>query len=872
MADAHHREVDSLFFDAAARHADAVAIDAGPRRWTYAELAGEVRRLSAWLRAWGGPVAALTGDPARAIPALLASLDAGCTYVPLDPAWPAARLAAVAADIRPAALLVDPAVAGHAALGVAPDRTLRLDQLASLPEAPRSPAPEAPAAASTLFFTSGTTGRPKGILGRPGAIAHYVAWEARLLGAGPGLRVSALAPTSFDASLRDACLPLSVGGTVCVPPDRGVFADGARLAAWLEAARVEVVHTVPTVFRALLVHAPSLPALRVVLLAGEALRPSDVARFFAVFGERARGERVALYNLYGPTETTMTRLFHRVTAADAEGATVPLGRPMDDTEVFVVDSAGRPRPPDRPGEIVLRTPWAALGYLDRPEETARAFVTDLLADGSPLPVYRTGDLGVQRADGIVELRGRRDLQVKLRGVRLELEEVEAALAAAPGVVEAAAALRDGPDGEPRLVAWVVGGAGVEALRAHLAATLPPAAVPARVVALDALPRLVNGKLDRAALRLPHAAATAGEPTRGPLEARVAGVLAEVLGCAVGAADDFFALGGDSLQALRALWRLNEALGVELPVDLLYDARTVRAVAARVASGAPAVARGGFEALELAPGRGRPVFWLPPAYGLTLPYRALAERLPGRPSVGLELSRPLETGDPRGATVEALAAAAAQATRARQPEGPYTLVGWSFGGVLAFEIARQLAPGDVDRLVLLDSAAPGEDFDFAAGDPETAALAARRIGHMFGRPLELDAASLRGLAPDVITERVLDLAAAHGVPISPEIRRQALGIIRVREASMAAWRRYAPAPLDDGGRGATWIVRARDAEADWTARWSAFVGGPIERRVVAGDHLGMLDEPHVATLLAVLEEALYAPVSGGASPISSASTE
>lgn len=847
MVLASSSEIEDVLFRAAATRSESVAIDADARSLTWAELESRVCRLSGWLRGLGacGRVAVLSGDPARAIPAMLGAMDAGWTYVPLDPGWPAARLLAVARAVAPDALLVDPALSDGVAraLDGLAARRLGLDRLAELPAAAAARATaQGP---SNIFFTSGTTGRPKGILGRPGAVAHYVRWEARLLGAGPGLRVSALAPTSFDASLRDACLPLSVGGTVCVPPDRGVFADGTRLAQWLAEARVQVVHTVPTVLRGLLAGAPSLPALRAVLVAGEAVRPSDVARFEAVFGQE-----VALYNLYGPTETTMTRLVHRLGAGDAAASSVPLGVPMDDAEVFIVDSAGRERGVMRPGEIVLRSPWASLGYLDQPEETARAFVPDLLGDGSPVPVYRTGDLGVRRADGLIEFRGRRDLQVKVRGVRVELEEVEAALGAALGVEAAAAGLRDGKDGEPMLVAWVVGAVEAAALRASLMATLPAAAVPSRVVVLDALPRLINGKVDRSALRLPDVRSSEAVSPRGPVESTIAAVLEEVLRCSVGATDDLFELGISSLQAVQALWRLNEAFGAELPIDLLYHARTVEALAAHVAAGATA-SGGEFEVAELARGEGPAVFWLPPAYGVTMAYRAIAEQLPGRASLGLELPRPLRTVDGQGAGVEALATAAVRTIRARQPSGPVTLVGWSFGGVLAFEVARQLGEREVARLVILDSAAPGEAFDFGAGDAEMVAMTARRAGHMFGVHLPLEAAALHGLTPLAMCGRLLDVAAEHGIPVSAALRSQALTVVEVREASMAAWRRYAPRAWP----GRAWVVRASGAEADWTGGWDRLIDGPITRRVVAGTHVGMLDEPYVGAVVAAVREAL-----------------
>ena len=818
----------------------AVALDAGQRQRTYAELEAEVGALAGWLAGCAGPVAVLASDPWWTIPALLAALAAGVPYAPLDPSWPTRRLEAVLTELQPGAVLVAPGLATHDALLVGLERA-DLSEINDL--APRAAVARAPGAPTTVFFTSGSTGQPKGILGRPGAIEHFLAWERDLLHAGPGLRVSALAPPSFDAALRDALLPLSVGGTVCLPPDRTVVADGARLAAWLAAARVQVVHTVPTVFRGVL-QQPSvhLPDLQAVLLAGEVLRPADAARFFAHFGDR-----VALYNLYGPTETTMIKLCHRVTPADLAEPSIPLGTPLPDTEVFVLDAAGRARPADRVGEIALRTPWCALGYLGQPEATARAFVPDGLGDGSPIPLYRTGDLGIRRADGALEFRGRRDHQVKLRGVRVELEEVEAAIAAAPGVAEAVTALRDGPDGEPRLVAWVVGAP--TDLLAHLAAALPPALHPSQVVLVASLPRLLNGKVDRAALALPPPRTEAVDAPEGPIELRICSILKEILSTEVGATDDFFSLGGDSLHALRAVWRLNEALGIELPIDTLYHQRSVRALAPVVeqtmalASAQPALpaAPTTFQSTVLRPGT-PVVFWLPPSYGISLPYRTLVPNLPGG-AVALDL----RTG---ATSLEALGAAACTLIRPHGP--PWTLAGWSFGGVLAFEVARQLAAdGHGVRLLLLDSAAPTEPFDFAAGDARLAALAARRLGELLGRPLHLDPAALAGLSPEDLMGRILDLAAEHGVPITPAIRREAATVMATRAATMAAWRRYHPPPWP----GQALVVRSEDAEVDWTARWSHFITGPLTRVVVPGDHNGMLDQADPTPLIEALTAAL-----------------
>lgn len=851
MTTGRPHELDAALYAHAAAHPDRIALDAGDASLSYAALTARVCKLSGWLRRLGarGVLAVRADDPAQAIPALLACMDAGWTYAPIDPSWPAQRLQVTLEILRPDAMLELDAK-NPQAIDTKIKNTIKTGAIDALPDA--APARAEAAGAANVFFTSGTTGAPKGILGRPGAATRFVAWEADMLGLGDGLRVSALAPTTFDASLRDALLPLHTGGTICAPPDRGVFADGARLVAWLAEARVQVVHTVPTVWRGLLqaMTAGALPELRAALLAGEALRPSDVARTLEVFDQGS----FALFNMYGPTETTMVRLCHRVRPEDAQGSSVPLGLPIADTEVFIVDSAGMRRGVGKPGEIVIRTPFAALGYLGRPEETARAFVPDLLGDGDPTPVYRTGDVGVLLASGEVAFRGRRDHQVKLRGVRVELEGVEAALSAVAGVEAAAAALREGPRGEPALMAWIVGEASPAVVHEAVRQVLPGAAVPERIIALDALPRLLNGKIDRASLKAPDTIRSAGVPPSGMTERTIAQTLQEVLGGEVGATDDVFELGCSSLQALQVVWRLNEALSVELPVDLLYKARTVQAIAARVDETRRA-AKGHDAALwsleVLHEGLAPPTIWLPPAYGLSVIYHELLDRMDSpAQAIALDLRAP------SGLSVEALAAQAIDAIRQAQPRGPYRLAGWSFGGVLAFEIARQLGPEQVERLVLLDSAAPGDGFRFEAGDAEAAALAARRIGHMLGMPIELDADadSIKDLDALALCDVLLDKIEALGLPVGESSRAQARTIVAVREASLRAWRAYRPAPLDAPNTH-VWLARAEDAPADWTLGWDALIPHNLTRRTVGGTHVGMMDEPHLSALAALLRDVL-----------------
>jgi amino acid adenylation domain-containing protein len=605
--------VHEMVRDAAAAHAGRAALQRGGEAMTYAALDAGANRLAHRLIAAGVgpgvPVGLFSADPFVLVPAVLAVLRAGGVFVPLDPRLPAGRLAAMLAVVRPdlhvaaaaecgalAALLAgggearvvcaDPeALDRRAFAGLAVDaRPLSLESGAD----PALPAD--PDAVCDVFFTSGSTGTPKGIAGRLCGIGHFMQAEGELLGARPGMRYAQLTGPAFDGFLRDVFIALVTGGTVCVPGQPGLAADPRALARWLAAAGVNVMHCVPSVLRGLLaqpLEGDAFPALTHVGVAGEPLLPADVARFRAVFGGR-----VALLNFYGPTETTLTKLVHVVTEEDARRRTVPIGRPLPGAQAVVLDGDGLPCPPDTLGEIYLRTPYRAHGYWGRPDLTAQAFVPNPITGDADDVVYRTGDLGRMREDGAFEFAGRRDHQVKIRGVRVELAEVENALRSHPAVADAA--VRDWDDGQGgRSLAayWVfraqAGEADAGALRAWMGRLLPEAMVPSRWVPLAALPRTPNGKLDRNALPDPARTERAREPVapRDAVETVLAGVWAEVLGLpAVGVEDPFFEVGGHSLLLTRVAAAVEELFETELPLALFFEAATVaeqaRALAAR----------------------------------------------------------------------------------------------------------------------------------------------------------------------------------------------------------------------------------------------------------------------------------------------------
>ncbi|MFI8386911.1 AMP-binding protein [Streptomyces sp. NPDC085540] len=560
------------------RRGDSCAVSAPDRTWTHRELADQVAGLHRLLTSAdsgeagqaGGAVLVVCADPVRAAVALLACVAAGRTVAPVDVRQPAARWAAVLEDLRPACVVADEAGAeALTAAGVAGIAVLRADECAPGSWSGQHLEPAALTDAGYVYFTSGTTGRPKGIRGSLTAVAHFVDWESAEFRVGEGTRVSLLTSPGFDAFLRDLLVPLCAGGTVCVAPTPGLPV-GDALVRWLAEQRVEVLHCVPTVFRTLRnagAHAGALPDLRVALLAGEPVRASDVVWWRELFGDSKE-----LVNLYGPSETTMTKVFRRLDSSDASADPVPAGRAMPGVTVRVL-VAGAPAT-DAIGEVEIEVPFALPGYLGTDEGGFR-----------PPNRYRTGDLGRIDADGTLVLLGRRDQQVKVAGVRVELGAVEEALRDHPAVHDACAVTAD-HDGDTVLGVYVVAdaSAGDDELRGHAALRLPAGQLPSVLVRLSAIPRTLSGKVDRRALPPLAAvrAATDEDLPRTPLEQEIAALWSELLHLpSVGRLDDFALLGGTSLAMARLLDALRTRFSAEVALRAFLLDPTVAGLATAV---------------------------------------------------------------------------------------------------------------------------------------------------------------------------------------------------------------------------------------------------------------------------------------------------
>ena len=579
--------VQDLFDQTSVKFGGSPAIDNGIRRIIYRELQAEVDRLSQVLAKRGVGEGSIVGiflrDPIGIITSILATLKCGGVFCSLDPTFPQKRVQVMFECVAPKWCITSSRLheklQGVAGGLLSPPEILFIDDLPAADGYSRPTGPLNPDAACSIYFTSGSTGRPKAILGRLKGIDHFVRWEIETVGAGPGTRVSQLASPSFDGFLKDAFVPLCSGGVACAPESRDILLEPGRLIDWIDVEQINVLHCVPSVFRSLISHGLSsnyFEALNYVVMAGEHLYPTDVKRWMDVFGER-----IKLINIYGPTETTLTKSFHIVSAADSTKSSVPVGKPIRGAAMMVIDQQGQPCSVGDIGEIYIRTPYCALGYYREPELTQEVFIQNPFNNDPADIVYKTGDYGRLLPDGNFEVLGRRDNQVKIRGVRVEMGEIENLLRGNTAVEEVAVIDREDGAGNKILVAYVrlSNGAGPESLRQYLLEHLPEEMLPSAFVQMERLPRTLNGKIDRKALpelEVVQAKREIGDATpRGPVEEIVAGIWSEVLKLsAVRRDDNFFTLGGHSLLVTHAILRVRDILKVELPIRSLFEAPTV----------------------------------------------------------------------------------------------------------------------------------------------------------------------------------------------------------------------------------------------------------------------------------------------------------
>ena len=827
----------------AERTPEGVAVEGSGQRLSYRELETRARKLGRRLRREGvGPevrVGVLLEKSVEAVVAFWGVQLAGGVYVPLEAVQPAERLEWMARDAGVSAVVTRRGLEARCELPEG-TRVVRWEELETEESGPLESGVQ-PGNAAYILFTSGSTGRPKGVVVTHEGASDLMRGKVRAMALGEGSRVLQWASLGFDASIWEFLSPLELGGTLYVPPGSAVpLGDELRRA--LVEGGVTVVAMPPSVLA--LLSEEGLEHLKAVISVGEACPAELVAKW-------GRGRR--FLNGYGPTEVTVCATWEECVAGEGRP---PIGRPLPNTRAYVLDEAMRPVPPGVAGELYVGGPGLARGYVEGPELTAERFVPDSFTGEPGARLYRTGDVVRWRADGRLDFLGRVDAQVKVNGVRIEPGEVEAALRELVGARQAHVTAWKSPSGETRLVAYVVPGESTpreaRELRTRLRQRLAEALVPSACVYLEALPLTSSGKVDGRALPAPEEAAPRGPasvPPRDELERELASIWEEVLGVSsVGVTDSFFALGGQSLLAVRLVARLQERLGRAIPLAALFEGPTIEELAARLRAGASAPVRRNL--LTLQPeGRRTPTFWVHPVGGNVLCYAELARHLgPGRPFHAMRATG-LDGREPPLDSVEEMARRYVEQVRAVQPQGPYLLGGWSLGGAVAFEMARELRRQgqEVSQLILLDSFAPSGS---PTPEPEAAVLLAgfaADLARSAGHEVLLTPESLSGLTPEEQLHALWTRLREAGLLPAGTHQEELRALLEVARANLRAVARYNPQPYE----GRVVLFQARDArrgaEVEPTHGWGRLIPSGLIVEGVPGDHHTALRAPHVGEL-------------------------
>lgn len=705
----------------AEQHPQQIAIAQGEQVWTYQKLLCQAETIAHTLQQQGvqpGTVVAITGDRSFGlIASLLGVLMAGGVILTLASNLPSDRQKRMIATSQAKWFIVVDGqhnlssletkfilkVHPNTATVTAPQVEVLTQPLNNLPTI-------SPDQAAYIFFTSGSTGLPKGVLGVHKGLAHFISWQQETFSITSHDRIAQLSGLSFDVVLRDIFLPLVSGATLCLPMPEDELSP-TRILTWLERQKISVLHLVPTLAKLWLSNAPknlSLNYLRWIFFAGEPLPGSLVKKWSQTWPSAGK-----IVNLYGPTETTLAKCFHVVDTANT--GVQPIGQPLPNTQALILNRERQLCGIGEVGEITLRTPFRTHGYINLPEAQASQFIENPYRQNQQDLVYRTGDLGRYQPDGVLEILGRQDYQVKIRGIRIEPGEVEAILSKHPAVQECVVVAREDDTGDKQLAAYVVviGDEFPTAaeFRKVLRQDLPDYMIPSAFVQLDCLPLTPNGKIDRTALPEPHSEileqTDAEVLPQDELEQQLIKLFQETLKVKrVSVNDDFFDLGGHSLIAVQLFAKIEELFGKALPLATLFQATTVTALASIIRQKNWLAPWHSLVPLQ-AKGSKPPIFYIHAAGANLLIYRDLILKMgDDQPVYGLQ-PRGLDGDFDPFHSIEEMANYYLTQIRKIQPRGPYYLAGLSTGGTIGWEIAQRLQQvGEkVALLALFDTSGP-----------------------------------------------------------------------------------------------------------------------------------------------------------------------
>jgi amino acid adenylation domain-containing protein len=843
-----------------ARTPNAIAAIFEEERITYAELDRRTIRLASYLQKLGVDRETLVGvymdRSLDMLVALISILKAGGAYIPIDPSYPAERVTYILGDTQASLVLTQSWLCerlSEYAMHIIIIDTL-WNQLEQGYESKLSIIQSDNLA--YVIYTSGSTGKPKGVAITHRSVVNFLTAIQQQLQLTERDRVFSVTTISFDIAVLELILPLTVGASVMIA-SHAVISDGDALIKYLANSGATLMQATPSTWRLLLEAGWQGDNHMKILCGGEEL-PIQLANILKPLG-------AALWNLYGPTETTIWSMARHITSLDGP---ISLGKPIANTQIYLLDEQFHPVPLGVPGELYIGGAGLARGYLNRPDLTAERFAPDPFNDIPDARLYCTGDLARLKPDGNLEYIGRTDNQVKVRGYRIELGEIEAVLQQHPAIRDTVVTVREGSSGYKQLVAYITSMTrepiSVEDLRHFLHERLPEYMIPAFFMMLDEMPLTANGKLNRQALPDPHPSEmdlySHYIAPRERLEIQLTQQWEDLLEIQpIGVRDNFFSLGGNSLLVVSAIARIERHLGKRIPLTTFFQFPTIEGLT-------------GFLRQQIADqpstplvplnrnGSNQPFFCVHPVSGNIFSYVDLAHKLgPDQPFYALQ--SPGIDGGPNPTSIEEMAANYISAIRTIQPHGPYHLGGWSMGGIVALEMAQQLhRMGDeIALLALFDSSLPMYT-DEVTSDADLVQAFAFEMFASIGKQLALPDVELKGLVRDEQIQLIFEQARKHDL-LPPDIGfpqiEQYLETYMLNQRALVMYR-----PSIYPGQIALFHALENIAEdgSDASTNWATPAAQSIVYYPIEGNHYTMLKPPYVQALAEQLRQLLHTVMS------------